>query len=93
MDASGAEICKTERPRTLPLSARLRAVLSMVARDPEGQLHPPTAFVFGNEAGEPVACIRKSWDATVLRAHGTTPAYKAGYACADAGVSGRSPSD
>ncbi len=73
-----AEICKTERARTLPLSARLRAVLSMVARDPEGQPHPPTAFVFGNETGEPVACVRKSWDATVLRAHGTTPAYRPG---------------
>jgi integrase len=73
-----AEVCKTERPRTLPLSARLRAVLSMVARDPEGQPHPPAAFVFGNETGEAVACVRKSWDATVLRAHGTTPAYTPG---------------
>ncbi len=73
-----AEVCKTERPRTLPLSARLRAVLSIVARDPAGQPHPHTAFVFGNETGEPVACVRKSWDATVLRAHGTTPAYTPG---------------
>jgi hypothetical protein len=47
-------------------------------RSPHGQRHPPTAFVFGNEVGERVASVRKSWEATVLRSHGTTPAYLSG---------------
>jgi integrase len=73
-----AETCKTDKPRTLPLSAKLRAVLTLVERDSAGQRHPPTAFVFGNEVGERIASVRKSWEATVLRAHGATPAYISG---------------
>jgi integrase len=61
---SRAEVYKAGRPRTLPLSATLRAVLSMVLRDPEGRPHRPTALVFGNEVGEAVACIRESWGAS-----------------------------
>jgi integrase len=46
--------------------------------DPAGTLFGPEAFVFGNEAGESVAAVKKAWETAVLRAHGHTPQWEKG---------------
>ncbi len=80
--------------RILPLSTRLAGVLAMRATAPDGQELPPTAFVFGNAVGEPVASISTAWETTVLKAqghdvtrdpktHALTPASRAAYRAAD----------
>ncbi len=42
---------------------------------PDGEPHPPTAYVFGNEAGESVKTFKRAWEAAVLRSHGQKPEY------------------
>ena len=37
--------------------------------DPDGELFPSTAFVFGNEIGERVNAIKSSWLSACRRAH------------------------
>lgn len=59
---------KTDKPRTVPLTAKLRVVLSMRKTGPDGQDHGPDAFVFGNEVGEEVKNIKTAWEATCRRA-------------------------
>ena len=44
---------KARRPRYMPISQRLHAVLEMRRLDPDGQEHGPDAYVFGNAIGEP----------------------------------------
>jgi integrase len=66
---------KTEKPRTVPLTARLRAVLAMRRSAPDGTEHAPDAYVFGNEVGERVKNFKRAWDVAVLKAHGHTPRY------------------
>jgi integrase len=64
---------KTAEARVLPIGPRLRAELEMRRHGPDGMEQPSDAYVFGNEAGECVRSVRRSWEDTVLRAHGHTP--------------------
>ncbi len=72
-----AENAKDGDPRTVPLSARLAAVLEMAKTDPAGREYPPAAYVFGI-LGEPVRTVKKAWETCVLRAHGHEPKWAAG---------------
>lgn len=59
---------KTRTGRTVPISARLRAILDMRGADPAGEPHPPSARVFGNEIGQRVGSIKTAWHAACKRA-------------------------
>ena len=59
---------KTRTGRTIPISARLRAVLELRRLDPAGEPHPATAYVFGNEIGQRVGSIKTAWNAACRRA-------------------------
>jgi integrase len=65
---------KTGSARTIPISARLGAILEMAATDPAGRQFPPGAYVFGL-LGEPVDSVDKAWESCVLRAHGHEPVW------------------
>ena len=69
-----AENARDRDLRTIPISARLAAVLDMVKTDPAGRVYEATACVFGL-LGEPVASIKKAWETAVLTAYGHTPEY------------------
>lgn len=60
---------KTAEARVIPISSALRAVLELRRHAPDGTEHPQTAYVFGNECGEPVVSIRTAWERTCKRAH------------------------
>ena len=64
------EKTKTAETRTIPIGPRLRAELDMRRHAADGEDHPPTAYIFGNQAGEQVSCVRRAWDTAVLKAHG-----------------------
>jgi integrase len=66
-----AEKAKTGTMRHLPLSPRLKAVLQLIANDPTGAPHQPTAFVFGNVIGEQIGSPKKAW-ATACKTAGIT---------------------
>jgi integrase len=72
-----AENAKDRDVRTVPISARLAAVLKMANTDPAGREYPPSAYVFGT-LGEPVQSIKKAWETCVLRAHGHEPNWEKG---------------
>jgi integrase len=72
-----AETAKDAEERILPISSRLAATLEMARTDPAGHEYPATAFVFG-ELGKRVMSIKKSWETTVLKAHGHMPVWKHG---------------
>lgn len=55
---------KTNKARVIPVGHRLRAELVMRRDGPDGKRLPPTAFVFGNEVGEPVKDVRRQWERT-----------------------------
>lgn len=59
---------KTGELRVLPVSANLRAALDLRKHGPDGKEHPPAAYVFGNDVGEPVKSIRTAWELTCERA-------------------------
>jgi integrase len=59
---------KTYTDRRVPVSANLRAVLSMRRTAPDGRELGPDRHVFGNEVGEPIGSIRTTWRATCRRA-------------------------
>lgn len=59
---------KTGKARAIPITSRLRALLVMRRNGPDGEPLPPTAHVFGNEVGEPIARIKTAWLATCRRA-------------------------
>jgi integrase len=42
---------KSAQARAVPIGATLRAELAMRTTGPDGQVHPSTAFVFGNDCG------------------------------------------
>ena len=44
---------KARKPRYVPISPRLHAILEMRRLDPDGHEHGPDAYVFGNALGEP----------------------------------------
>ena len=62
------EITKTGRPRTIPVSKRLLDELEMRKHAPDGMLHKPAAYVFGNELGERATDIREAWKLTCAAA-------------------------
>jgi integrase len=66
---------KTNTDRVIPASNRVRAVLEHVRHDPNGEPHGPMAYVFGDELGGRVKCIRRAWQTAVLKAHGHTPVW------------------
>jgi integrase len=59
---------KTNTNRMLPIGPRLRAELAMREHAPDGELHGPDAYVFGNECGEPIDSSKTAWNATCRRA-------------------------
>ena len=59
---------KARKPRYVPISQRLHAILEMRRLDPDGEEHRPDAYVFGNELGEPVKTIKTAWRLTCQRA-------------------------
>lgn len=70
---------KNGKPRTLPISPAFKALLDMVRDDPAGQRRRPDHYVFGNPVGEKMTFPRKTWEATVLKAHGVTPVWTHGH--------------
>ena len=62
------ERTKTYQQRLLPIGQRLRSVLEMRETDPKGNPWPSSAYVFGNEVGEPVKSVKTAWKATCRRA-------------------------
>ncbi len=68
-----AEKSKTHESREIPISVRLRGVLDMVRQDPDGDDHPPQAYVFGNVIGEQLKDPKKAW-AACLKATGLAEA-------------------
>lgn len=72
-----ASATKTRTGRTIPISARLRAVLAMRRHDPAGEPLPPESFVFGTEIGSRIADVGRAWDTAILKSHGHTPTYTA----------------
>lgn len=66
---------KTRTTRQIPISTRLRAVLELRRLDPNGQPHPPSAYVFGSTIGTKVEGFQRAWHTAVLKAHGHTPEY------------------
>ena len=61
-----AEITKSGKPRDIPLTQNLSALLEMRRHAPDGQEHAADRFVFGNEVGEPVKYwrVNQAWHAT-----------------------------
>jgi integrase len=59
---------KSAQARAVPIGATLRAELAMRTTGPDGQVHPSTAFVFGNDCGERVVSIRTAWTLACRRA-------------------------
>ena len=47
----------------------------MRRNSPAGVTFPSSAYVFGNEIGEPVGSVRRAWQTAVLRAHDQKPAW------------------
>ena len=70
-----AEHTKDRENRVVPISDRLRKVLEMRRNNPADVPLPTSAFVFGNEIGQPVGSVRRVWQTTVLRAHGHKPVW------------------
>jgi integrase len=81
-----AENTKTRIERTVPISARfagvlemaltsLRAALPKIEDERERASHIARCFVFGDDIGQRVKCIRKAWDTAVLKAHGHKPVW------------------
>jgi integrase len=64
---------KARRQRDIPMSQRLRAMLEMRRQDPDGQAHPPKAYVFGDDTGARVRSVKTAWANAVLKAHGVEP--------------------
>lgn len=73
-----AATCKTREHRTIPISARLAAVLELAKLGPDGKELPGSAFVFGNEAGEKAGNPTRAWETAVLKAHGHAPEWVPG---------------
>jgi integrase len=72
-----AEKSKTATSRTIPISARLLAVLQLAKLDPDGQDLPAEKYVFGDEVGDQVKTYKKAWETAVLVSHGVEPAWTA----------------
>lgn len=66
---------KTKRDRSIPISARLRAILEMRRNGPDDEPLPDTAYVFGTEIGEQVTSFKRAWERAVLKSAGVKPEY------------------
>jgi integrase len=82
---------KAKKPRRVPVSSVLRAVLEARRCDPVGEPLPPAAFVFGDELGRRRGSIKTAWRLTCQRAHLTDLHFhdlrrEAGSRWMDAGV-------
>jgi integrase len=62
------ERTKTSRPRAIPVTARLRAVLTMLQTDSDGHARTPAAYVFGDEIGQKVASVKTAWQTACRKA-------------------------
>jgi len=71
-----AEKAKDGDTRVLPISSRLRVVLTMAQTDPAGTDYPVEAFVFG-ELGQETGNISRAWRTCVLKAYGHDPRWTA----------------
>jgi integrase len=82
---------KAKKPRPIPISSVLQAVLDRRRADPAGDPHPSSAFVFGDEVGRPQTSIKTAWRAICRRANITGLTFhdlrrEAGSRWMDAGV-------
>ena len=59
---------KAKKPRRVPISSVLRAVVDARRNDPSGSALPPSGYVFGDEVGRRRRSIRGTWVATCKRA-------------------------
>ena len=61
---------KARKPRYMPISQRLHAMLEMRRHDPDGEVHGPDAYVFGNALGERAyyATVSDAWVRACKRA-------------------------
>lgn len=66
---------KTDRPRNVPISTRLRTILEMRRFDPAGKPLAADKHVFGDEIGTRQASFRRAWHHAILKAHGHKPTY------------------
>lgn len=66
---------KAKKPRRIPISTVLRAVLDTRRNDPAGDPLPPDAFVFGDEVGRKRGSVDRGWEIAVLKSHGHTPVW------------------
>jgi integrase len=67
---------KTRRPRLLPISTRLEAVLEMAKVDPAGKDYTSEQYVFG-QLGARVQDVKKTWETAILKAHQHEPEWAA----------------
>jgi integrase len=63
-----ADKTKTNEPRKVPITSRLRAILDFRRIGPDGEEHPMDAYVFGDEAGERIKNVKTAWRAACRRA-------------------------
>lgn len=66
---------KAKKPRRVPVSTVLRAVLDSRRKDPAGEALPPDAYVFGDEIGRQRKSFKRAWERLVLVANGHKPHY------------------
>ena len=66
------ETNKTRKYRAVPISERLLSFLKMARSDLTGKDRPLTDYVFSDDTGREVGCIKKAWHTCVLKAHGQT---------------------
>ncbi|HUK36163.1 MAG TPA: site-specific integrase [Vicinamibacterales bacterium] len=67
-----AKKTKALRPRFVPMSQRLKALLEMRRVDPndeEGKDYPSEAYVFGDTTGAQMKSVKTAWENAVLKAH------------------------
>jgi integrase len=60
---------KAKKPRRVPISTVLQAVLERRRNDPAGEALPSDAFVFGDEVGRRRGSIKTAWRLTCKRAN------------------------
>jgi integrase len=63
---------RARKPRVIPISPDLRALLEFLQNDSTGKERPGHHFVFDNPIGEAVVFAKKAWEITARRAHGTS---------------------
>lgn len=66
---------KNGKPRRVPMTPRVRALLDVLRYDSDGKEWPSTAYVMGDAIGERVTNVRKAWVTAVLRANNHEPQW------------------